>query len=66
MNVMVIKQRLKQMERSQAWVGRRVNRTPACVSYWFNNKVTPELSMIQRIADILGIGLDTIIERESK
>ena len=54
MNKQTIKTLLKQEERSQAWLSRKLGVTPAAMSYWLNGKVQPKESVLQRIADILG------------
>tara|TARA_Y100001938_G_scaffold7855_2_gene9616 strand:- start:3738 stop:3941 length:204 start_codon:yes stop_codon:yes gene_type:complete len=54
MNKQTIKTLLKQEERSQAWLSRKLGVTPASMSYWLNGKVQPKESVLQRIADILG------------
>jgi len=66
MQTETVKGLLKQMERSQAWLSRRVDVTPATMSYWLNGIVTPKVGVVQRIADILGVGINTIKERESE
>lgn len=51
-----IKFALRRVDKSQAWLAREMSKTPACVTYWVQNKRSSlSTETIGRIADLTGV-----------
>ena len=47
-------------------IAARLNRTPACVSSWETGKTEPSLDDLVKLADILDISLDYLLNRTNE
>tara|TARA_B100001287_G_C22674204_1_gene526845 strand:- start:1553 stop:1744 length:192 start_codon:yes stop_codon:yes gene_type:complete len=52
-----VKKILKSQERSQAWLARKLDITPALLSYWFNEKSKhkPSIEHKLKMADVFNV-----------
>ena len=52
-----VKRILKSQERSQAWLARKLDITPALLSYWFNEKSKhkPSIEHKLKMADVFNV-----------
>ena len=50
---------------SQAQAASALGVTKQCVSNWEHGRITPSVEMLSKIADLFGVTVDCLLERES-
>ena len=61
-----IKDRLMEMERTQAWLARKLGLTQATISRWLNGNAPWPMSprRLPQIAEVLGLTVEDLTEQE--
>lgn len=57
----IIKKRLSEIERSQGWLARKTGYTPNYVNFIIRGRFSPSQTMLEKIAAVLEIDVDTLI-----
>lgn len=51
----IIRARLKEMERSQPWLARQVDRSAGTINFIIKGRITPSVELIESIASVLSV-----------
>lgn len=57
----IIRARLKEMERSQPWLARQVDRSAGTISFIIKGRLIPSVELVESIASVLSVDSDIMI-----
>lgn len=57
----IIRARLKEMERSQPWLARQVDRSAGTISFIIKRRLIPSVELVESIASVLTIDSDIML-----
>ena len=57
----IIRERLKEMERSQPWLARQVDRSAGTISFIIKGRLIPSVELVESIASVLSIDSDIML-----
>ncbi|MDE6657923.1 MAG: helix-turn-helix domain-containing protein [Oscillospiraceae bacterium] len=57
----IIKTRLKEMERSQPWLARQVDRSAGTINFIIKGRITPSVELVKSIASVLSLDNDVLL-----
>lgn len=62
----IITERLEEMERSQAWLSKKVNRSSGAIGAIVKGRLKPSNELVENIASVLQIDSNILIEALAK
>lgn len=57
----IIRARLKEMERSQPWLARQVDRSAGTISFIIKGRLIPSVELVKSIASVLSVDSDIML-----
>lgn len=57
----IIRARLEEMERSQPWLARQVNRSAGTISFIIKGRLIPSVELVESIASVLSVDSDIML-----
>lgn len=62
----IIKAKLKEMERSQPWLAKKVNRSVGTISFIIKGRLIPSVELVESIATVLSVDSNTMLSALKK